>query len=645
MHGISLSLRGAARTALALAFGLCLLIWGAGQLPPRALQTALLGLPAIAPWRWIAAIALTGLSFIAMGRMEASWHITLRLNTQPWAARRTGRLAVAVGQCVGAASVVAALLRWRLLRDTARTADIARQSLAASLSFMLCWALTALVAIWWIALAQLPSLSLSALPLLVTCAALALWRYGPLLWRHRRLAAAVMGWCQLDLLCASLVFALLAPADLPLADVLAVFVLALGAGLATHLPMGLGAFDLVVLALLPVPVADMLPALLAYRLIYGVLPGVAGLVSLHTAPVLPGRDALRHLLRDRAPALWGLAAQGASVWQDARGAALVGQAPLAKAIIGETLGQTPTALSRTGRYKCNARTTARLRRRGWTVMVIATESVIDPQTWSLDGPDRAALRRKLRQAQAKGATVAIIDPADHGDTMSRIAAAWARAHGGERGFSMGRYQPHALRDQLVLGIHAGGTLRGFVTFQTGPQDWVLDLIRYDGTLPAGAIHAAMAAGFAAAKSAGVTEVNLGATVAQRGPFGWLGRRHAGLAQFKGSFAPQTRPLYYAAPGALRFLWSATAVLWAVQRPHARLTSRLGRLSFAAPHATEDATVRSGPPAQTEATDDKRIRPTSRRARLDPRRWRHRDQSVQHGSFFRRRARDVERRTS
>lgn len=645
MDGISLSPRAAARTALPLACGLGLLIWGAGQLPPDALQTALSGLPAIALWRWIAAVALTGLSFLAMGRMEASWHVALRLNTQPWAARRTGRLAVAVGQCLGAASVVAALMRWHLLRDTARIADIARLSLAASLSFLLCWGLTALVALWWIALAQMPSLSMSALPLVVTGAALALWRYGPMLWRNRRLAAAVMGWCQLDLLCAALIFVLLAPADLPVTDVLAVFVIALGAGLATHLPMGLGAFDLVVLALLPVPVADMLPALLAYRLIYGLLPGVAGLLSLRQATALPGRDALRHLLRDRAPAIWGLAGQGAAVWQDARGAALVGQALCAKTVIGEPLGRIPAALTLTARYKCSARTAARLRRGGWAVMVIATDSLIDPQVWSLDGPHRAALRRKLRQAQAKGATVAIIDPADHGHDMARIAAAWARAHGGERGFSMGRFHPHALRDQLVFGIHVDGTLRGFVSFQTGPQDWVLDLIRYDGTLPSGAIHTAVAAGLSAARAARVTEVNLGATVTQRGPCGWLGRRHAGLAQFKGSFGPRSCPLYFAAPGPLRFGLTGLAVLWAVQRPHARLSCRLGRLSFVAPHATEGTTVRSGLPAPLEAPDDQRIRPTSRRARLDPRRWRHRDKPFQHGPLLRRRARDVERRTS
>lgn len=625
--------------------GLALVIWGVGQLPPHALKTALAGLPDIPVWRWCIALALTGLSFIAMGRMESLWHLVLGLNTQPSAARRAGRLSVAAGQCVGAPSVVAALLRWHLLRDTIRAADVARLSLAASLSFMLCWALTALVAIWWIALAHIPPLSLSAVLLIIAGVGLTAWRYGPLFWRNRRLVTGVMAWCLCDLLCAGLVFLLLAPANLPATDVLAVFTLALGAGLATHMPMGIGAFDLLILTLLPAEMTEMLPALLAYRLVYNVLPGVLGLRAARRVQPLPRRDALHRLLRDDAPAIWALSAQGASVWRDAGGAALVGNAPFARVIIGDTLGDTPAALRRTARYKCNARTAHRLRMRGWSVMVIAMESWIDPRAWSLEGSNRASLRRKLRQAQAAGTSIHVIDPDDAAPDLERIAAAWCHAHGGERGFSMGRFHRHALRDQLVLGIHVDNRLCGFVSFQVGPRDWVLDLIRYDGALPSGAIHLAMVAGIDAARTAAVAEVNLGATVAQRGPFGWLGRRHPGLHQFKGSFAPHVRPLYHAAPDPAMFLWSAANVLWAVQRPHGRLTSWLARLSFTASHATEGGTVRTGPLAQPEAIDDQRIRPTSRRARLDPRRWRDRHQPVQHGSFFRRRTRDVERRTS
>ena len=626
------------RVALPAAFGLSLLIWGADQLPEGALMTAVAGLPDIAVWRWIAAFGLTGLSFIAMGRLDAVWHVALRLNSQPYIARRAGRIAVAISQCVGASSIVAALLRWRLLRDIATPVEVGRLSLAASLSFMFCWSLAALVALWWIWLAGTPLLPQLTLPLLMAGMALVLWRYGPMLWKHRRLAAAVVGYCQFDLLCAALVFVCLAPADLPIADVIAVFILAVGAGLMTSLPMGLGAFDLVILAFLPSPVGQMLPALLAYRLVFGVLPGIAGLVALRRSCPLPGRDALRALLHHRAPAIWALSRQGASVWQDTSGAALVGQAPFSKVIIGEALNAVPAALARTSRYKIGARTAARLRQRGWSVMIFAVESWIDPQTWSLNGSDRATLRRKLRQAQTGGTTIRVLDPHDNAAELSRIAITWARAKGGERGFSMGRYRPDFLEGQMVYGIYVDDVLRGYVSFQIGPNDWVLDLIRYEGVLPAGAIHAALVAGFEAARNAGVAEVNLGAAVAQRGPLGWVGRRHAGLQQFKGSFSPNTRTLYHAAPDPLTFVWFAVTVLLAVQRPHGRLTPWLGHLSLLPSRAGQDLNVRTGLGPQAETPNDKRVRPMMRRVRLDIRRRGH-DKSFEPNAFFRRRTRD------
>ncbi|WP_394152334.1 phosphatidylglycerol lysyltransferase domain-containing protein [Loktanella salsilacus] len=627
------------------AAGLGVAIWAFRHLPADAMTTALSGLTGMSPWQWVAALILTGVSYRIIGQLEALWHIALRINTQAYTARRTGRIAVAIGQCTGLASAVAGLLRWHLLRGVAHTAEVARLSLALSLSFTLCLSATALAALWYLSAAMPVARSWLVLPLATTAMGLALWRYGPLLWQQRRLAAGVMFLTHADLLCAGLAFAVFLPGDLPLLQVLAVFTLAFGAGLATHVPMGLGAFDVIVIAFLPAPATAVLPALLAFRLVYFVIPAAAGLVALTRPQPLPSRSHLRQYLRSHAPAIWTLADQGASVWRGADGAALVGHTPLACVVIGDPLGTLPGALQTAARYKCSARAAARLRQQGWSTMRIATEAWIDPRIWSLDGPDKATLRRKLRQAQSGGVSVRQIDPRDMPRDLTRVAEAWCRANGGERGFSMGRFALPLLDAQAVFAIFANDSLHGFVTFQTGPDDWCLDLIRHDGSLPAGAVPAAMVAGFTAAKAAGVAQVSLAATIAQSGPFGWLGRRQDGLAQFKRSFGPHWRPLYHAAPGPLRFVWTATAVFWSVQRPFARLMTRARQLSFVPLHATEGANVRTGPTPKTEATHDKRIRPTSRRARLDPRRWRNRDQPVQYGAFFRRRARNVERRTS
>jgi hypothetical protein len=62
-----------------------------------------------------------------------------------------------------------------------------------------------------------------------------------------------------------------------------------------------------------------------------------------------------------------------------------------------------------------------------------------------------------------------------------------------------------------------------------------------------AVQDAKVAAFDDAAKAGVSRVNLAATIAQTGPFGWLGCHFGGLHQFKRSFDSQWSPLYHAAP--------------------------------------------------------------------------------------------------
>jgi phosphatidylglycerol lysyltransferase len=155
--------------------GFGIAIWTYLQLPPGAAMTAFAGLADIALWRWGLALALTGLSYVVVGHLESLWHIALRVNSQPYTARRTGRIAIAIGQCVGMASVVAGLVRWHLLRGVAQAGDVARVSLAVSLSFTLCMSVSALLALWWIALAAFPALSWPMVPVVAAALGLALW--------------------------------------------------------------------------------------------------------------------------------------------------------------------------------------------------------------------------------------------------------------------------------------------------------------------------------------------------------------------------------------------------------------------------------------------------------------------------------------
>jgi phosphatidylglycerol lysyltransferase len=268
-----------------------------------------------------------------MSRLEQLWLVNLRLNTQDYIGRRTGRIAIAIGQCVGATSLIAA-------------------------------------------------------------AELALQRYGRKIWTQRRLLLSVLGCTKADLLCAGLVIALLAPPDLPLVLVLvlvlAVFLLAFGAGLASPVPMALGAFDLIVLVFLPAPVAAMLPAFLAFRLVYFVLPALCGGVAYWRPRALPGSDGLRQQLRLNTSAIWASSDQGATIWRDTNGAALVGHTLVAHVLIGYPVKTVPRALRLAARYKCSACSAARLSAQGCPIMRIATIAWTDPCTCTTAGPSRTS---------------------------------------------------------------------------------------------------------------------------------------------------------------------------------------------------------------------------------------------------------------
>lgn len=209
-----------------------------------------------------------------MGRLEQLWLVNLRLNTQDYIGRRTGRIAVAIGQCVGATSLIAA-------------------------------------------------------------AELALQRYGRKIWTQRRLL-------------------------------------------------------LIVLVFLPAPVAAMLPAFLAFRLVYFVLPALCGGVAYWRPRALPGSDGLQQQLRLNTSAIWASSDQGATIWRDTNGAALVGHTPVAHVLIGYPVKTVPRALRLAARYKCSACSAARLSAQGCPIMRIATIAWIDPCTCTTAGPSRTS---------------------------------------------------------------------------------------------------------------------------------------------------------------------------------------------------------------------------------------------------------------
>jgi len=360
-------------------------------------------------------------------------------------------------------------------------------------------------------------------------------------------------------------------------------------------PGGVGAFEVTLLALLPpMPQEPLLAAILAWRMTYyalrAVLGGLVAAIGPRPAPAAvprlaaqpaPTRAPTRAFTLARAETL--IEAQGehrrlaSGDWLAARTAhGLVG--------LFDPLRPTRAALHRLAQaadqsdrwpaiYKCTARTAVVARGAGWQVLGIAREAWLDPRRFDLAASARSGLRRKLRRAAAAGVTVSQVIPLPLAE-MERIAALWAAAHGGERGFSMGRYAPGYVTGQRVFLAWRGGHLVGFATFHPGPSEWTLDLMRHGPDAPDGTMQALVAAAIVEAgrrriprlSLAAVPEAAFGRALTLDHLLARFGCDGAGLLQFKAAFAPRWQPLYLAAPHRPALALAACEISRAIAAP-------------------------------------------------------------------------------
>jgi phosphatidylglycerol lysyltransferase len=391
------------------------------------------------------------------------------------------------------------------------------------------------------------------------------------------------GFAFVDLGAAALALYVLLPHDLgvtfPL--VFAAYVLAVGAGLISNAPAGLGAFDAALCLLLMItPDAAFLAAILGFRLTYYAIPAVIAaiwLIFTRGQKDLPSIPALT-------PPHWDLLRQGGRALRTREGIWLV------RKIIGATIAiggpiqtnkaaMSPAILRKRIRprlcaiYKCDARTALSARKLGWQTTLIAKDAVIAPQSWSTATPAFRQLRRKL--AQATKANVMITTDHDHSHGFKRqlaqISEAWAQTNGGEMGFSMGRWHEDYVANQRVYLIWADGVPCGFVTFQTRADVWALDLIRFAPRTPNGAVHMAIVQAINDAALAGISTLNLGAVPVGTHRFApILARNRTGLRQFKSAFHPRWVSQYHCAPTTFETLITGALVLVSVQNIVPRL---------------------------------------------------------------------------
>ena len=551
--------------------------------------------------QWLLAACATAVSFWAVGQYDVTLHRHLRLGTKPDQAAAAGMAAIAVSQTLGAGLVTGALMRWRLLPGVSLWMAT-RLTLAVTLSFLCGWMVVTAAFVlllpsevptdWaWIALIGLAALSLPGLFLPGLRLPGQTWRLP-----NGLILTRLLVFTALDLVMAALALHALCPPDAGLAftQLLPAFALALGAGMVSGTPGGVGAFELTLLTLLPqLPTEPLLAAVLAFRgLYYAATALIGGAVALRgpaqrqTSPPWPADPELA-FHAPRAEAL--LIRQGAlDLLPTPAGTWTVGRCPHLLVAMHDPLDRpahpsTFSALADAARaesrwpalYKAGARSAAQARRAGWHVVPVSREARLSPAEFDLGQPSRATLRRKLRKAAAAGVEVTA-PPHLPLDDMARLSADWAAARGGERGFSMGRFCPDYVLGQRVYLAHVSGRLVGFASFHAGLREWTLDLVRHSDGAPDGTMQALVMAALRDAAALNVPRLSLAAV--PEGAFGdaaaclprsvvrLSAAEGAGLMQFKRGFDPHWHQLYLCAPNRLLAGLAAVEIARAIRHP-------------------------------------------------------------------------------
>ena len=606
------------RLALSLGLGAALLatlILRLGSLNAAEISA---GMASVAVQHWAAAGLAMAISFAAVGGQEAA--LTRHLGLGPPSRRgiAAGIAAAAIGQTLGLGPVIGALVRWRMVPGLSLW-QATRLSVAMAVGFMAALSvLAALVMALQTAGAQQTTgrtILAGAAALILLAAIRPRWLPRRAHWPNLFTLSSVFVWAALDLVALSLSLWLVFPPDHtpPFATLLPSVLTALAAGLFSGAPAGAGAFEMSMLWLLPqVDPAPLLAAILSWRILFYALPALIGVAWVTLAP-RPAPEPLPH----RAEAQ--LARQGhlttrttpdGTTW-------ITGRTPHILVALFDPAprpGKRPDIahLDHAARsenrlpalYKCTRRTAATARRAGWNVHLTGYEAVVDPSTFTLSAPACAGLRRKLRKAATAGVT------ASHAATpplpdLARIASRWAQDHGGERGFSMGRFCPTYLAGQRIYVAQQGKHIIAFVSFHHTPENWALDLMRHDAGVPDGTMHALIHTALHDAHALGIRQVSLAAVpiTALGSAFPTLralsrkvaGDDGQGLARFKSAFAPRWHPLYLAAPSPQALALASAEIAAAILRPaplprqntgpHSTPAAQTAEYAFASPPAS------------------------------------------------------------
>jgi phosphatidylglycerol lysyltransferase len=584
-------------------------------------------LSSVSPAQWALATLASAGSFWAVGRYDSVLHRQLGTGIDSGAARRSGAAAIALAQTLGFGPITGALVRWRMLPELSLW-QASRLSVAVSFSFLAGWSVVVAIAV----LLFQPPLPLArplasvALGVAVFMAIVSLW---PPRWLARfslpslRAVLAVVLLAAVDTVLAGMALYILLPAGVEIAHgaLLTAYLIALGAGLMGATPGGVGPFEMCMLTLLPtVDAPSLLAAIVAFRVVYYLLPTALAAALLIRGPQGPARRPAPQLHRFNSPYLppkieallyrapraeANLLRQGnIALLESAAGRPMALAAPLGQSLVmlSEPLqdngdpDETRTLLESAARarfrqpvlYKCGARMAASARRAGWSLLPVARDAWICPRDFGTEGAKFRQLRRLLRKAEDAGVHITEGGRRLPLQQMDQLSRRWSANRGAERGFSMGVFCPQYVSCQRVfLAWSAENELLAFVTFHESQDEMTLDLMRQGDNTPAGTMQALVVHALQTAARLGVPRLSLAAVpcaqkdthtprllAAMRSRFERASGA-GGLTRFKSAFAPNWDVLYIAAPSRLGLLLAALDILRRITAPACRCKTGRG----------------------------------------------------------------------
>lgn len=397
-----------------------------------------------------------------------------------------------------------------------------------------------------------------------------------------------------DLVPAAAALWVLIPADggISLLAVVPIYLVALTIGMVSNVPGGLGVLELAILMALPVmPPENLLAALIVYRGVYYAIPALLGVAILAAREFGRAAKASPHVVRqrpdvdclvsdcNRAESMFArLGDKQFLVSACGRGVLMYAARANSLVALGDPLGpealwpelteefarQAQSQFASPVHYKISHAFSAFLVGRCMISARTGMNGLLNPTTFTTKGSKFARLRRALRAAEKTGLRVESHAPGSAPlHRLAPIAAGWAAAKGGERGFSMGYWATDYVRQQFILEAKVGDETVGFLSLVHGADrsEFALDLVRLAANAPQGTAQALTVAAIELAGAEGAERFSL-AGIPLGGidmPEGglervllWVRKRFgdSGLWQFKSGFRPDWETTYTAAPSHL-----------------------------------------------------------------------------------------------